>query len=85
MMVFTIRDSKVEAYLPPFLAANVPTAQRLLQDAVRGGDSMLQMHPEDYQLFHVGMFDEQTGELSSVKHTAHGKIVDFIEVKNEGT
>lgn len=77
MMVFTVRDSKTEAYLSPFLADNIVTAQRMLFDLMTDGDSMLARHPEDFQLFSVGQFDEQTGELQGHKHNSHGKLIDL--------
>lgn len=77
MMMFCVRDSKTEAYMPPFLAQNVVTAQRMLVDVMEGNNSMLASHPEDFQLFHVGTFSEDTGEITPVVHSSHGKIIDL--------
>lgn len=79
MFIFTVRDSKVEAYLPPFLSTNAGTAIRLLVDAARDQGSMLNMHPEDFQLFAVGKFNESTGQVSSIDHISYGKLIDFME------
>lgn len=77
MKMYSVRDSKTEAYLSPFLAENVVTAQRMLIDSMQGNNSMLANHPEDFQLFQIGEFDEQTGEVTPEAHSSHGKIIDL--------
>jgi len=79
MKMYTVLDSKVQAYLPPFLAANDLTAQRMLLDGARDPGSLLGMHPEDFLLFMIGEFDEQSGEIHPETHHLLGKITDFME------
>lgn len=60
--VFAVRDHKAAAYMAPFQAPNVAVAVRMFTEAVRGSrDSMLSKFPEDYALFRLAMFDDETG------------------------
>lgn len=78
MFMYTVRDSKSEAYLPPFLAENAAVAIRLLVDAAEGPNSIMGKHPEDFQVFQIGEFDQQSGEVKGIIHTSIGKIIDFM-------
>lgn len=61
--LFTVYDSKAEAYLRPFMAQSNATALRSFGDAVSEDTSPMALHPEDYTLFVCGVFDELTGKV----------------------
>ena len=61
--VFGVRDTKALAFLQPFFSASTGAAVRAFGDAVNEGNSPLSKHPEDYLLYEIGDFDDQTGEL----------------------
>lgn len=63
LKVFSVLDSKIGAFGVPFVAVSGPAAQRLLSVTVRDGESLLSRFPEDYALYEIGNFDDQTGEL----------------------
>lgn len=81
MKLFTVRDIQVEACLPPFLAANAGTAQRMLSDSARDNGSLLGMHPGDFELICIGEFDEQTGVVTGIDHQMIGNLTEFIGEK----
>jgi len=64
--MFAIRDSKACAFLQPFFSSANGSALRALSDAVSDGKSPLALHPEDYILYEVGSFDDNTGEIVGV-------------------
>lgn len=79
--VFGVFDLKAAAYLQPFFSCNPGSAIRAFGDAVRDGKSPLAIHPEDYQLFELGSFDDNAGLLvgnSPVKFLSAG--VDHVEM-----
>lgn len=78
MEMFTIRDSKAEAYLSPFMAPTIAVAIRIISDTARDPKSLFFSHPEDYQLFKIGEFDEQTGIIKGVPHTPIGQLLDLV-------
>lgn len=64
LLVFSVRDSKAEAFTRPFFAQTRGMAVRGFRDAVNGDQNEpIAKHPEDFTLFHIGEFDELTGEL----------------------
>lgn len=58
--VFAIYDSKANAYLSPFFLPTVGMAVRVFSDCVNSKDHQFGAHPEDYTLFHLGIFDDTT-------------------------
>jgi len=57
--LFTVRDSKAEAYFPPQVYATTGEAIRALQLNSKNPDSMLGKFPLDYALIEIGEWDEQ--------------------------
>jgi len=63
--LFSVYDSKVEGYLPPFSSNNKAVAIRQFETAVLREGADLYEHCEDYSLWHVGQFDPDKGLLIS--------------------
>ena len=59
---YTVFDKAVGAYMRPFVMQSDGQAVRHFEDEVNG-DNPIAKHPEDYALFRIGMFDDQSGEL----------------------
>ena len=63
--VVALFDGKVEAFGMPQFVQSVGAGVRAFGDAVNGsGDSDIRRHPEDFQLFHLGSFDDETGRFT---------------------
>lgn len=58
--IFSIFDSKAEAYLQPFFMTTKGQAVRAFTDAVNDPKSQFYSHLADYTLFHLGNFDDST-------------------------
>lgn len=80
MKLYTIRDNKVEAYLPPFVAANPGTAMRMLVDDAKNPNSMLGKHPSDFELFEIGEWNDVMGMVNPLEGRSFGRVVDFMEL-----
>jgi len=76
--LFSVYDSKSEAFNVPFAANAVGEAKRVVIGAMMDKSTSLFHFPEDYCLFEVGAFDEHTGVISSVNPVNHGVIGSFI-------
>lgn len=63
LLLFSVFDSKAEAFLRPFLAETKGLAARSFTDACNDPEHEMCKHAEDYTLFCVGEFDQVTGEL----------------------
>ncbi len=56
--VFTVYDSKAEAYLQPFYSQSKGSAIRSFQEAVNDPKSNIGKYPADFTLFELGSFDD---------------------------
>nr|DAW09797.1 MAG TPA: hypothetical protein [Microviridae sp.] len=70
-LLMSLRDLKAEQYGKPFTAITVGTAARDIQDMIGGGDknNMLVSHPADFDLYHIGNFDDEAGEITAHQPT----------------
>lgn len=58
---YSIYDRKALLYTAPFYQVNDSAAIRALVDAVSDPSSAYGRHPEDYVLYYVGWFDDNSG------------------------
>ena len=63
--LYAIKDNKVGFLNAPFIAPNNAAAIRMFGDTTTNIDTLLNKHPEDYELYYLGEMDENTGELIS--------------------
>lgn len=63
MKIFTILDSKAKAYMTPFFQKNEDVAVRVLEQACNEQGHIFNTNPEDFSLFQIGIFNEDTGEI----------------------
>lgn len=60
---YAVRDTCAETFLMPMFFVNNASAVRALGDAVNRpkDDNNFYQHPEHYQLYEIGSFDDNTG------------------------
>lgn len=63
LSIYSIFDSKAEAYLLPFYCQNNAVAIRQFNSAGQNPQSAFALHPGDYTLFQIGTWDASTGAL----------------------
>lgn len=61
LMMVSVFDKKALAYTQPDMAAQPGQAIRSFSDAVNNPQSAFNKHPEDYALYNIGYFDDNTG------------------------
>jgi len=61
--VYVIYDSKAKVYNRPFYLLNDDIASRTASDLVTDKTNDLGRHPEDFIMFRLGSFDDQTAEF----------------------
>lgn len=64
LKVFSVFDTKAEAYIPPFYCATSGIAVRNFEQAANEEGHAFQMHAQDYCLFELGEFDDHTGIIT---------------------
>lgn len=67
LLAFSIFDEKALTYGQPFFTNAVGVASRNLQEAVQNRETMISRHPEDFALYHLGYFDNETGHMDPSK------------------
>lgn len=58
--VCTVKDRAVDAFNRPMFVPTVAVALRSFTDECKKTDSELNVHPEDYDLYEIGNWDDQT-------------------------
>lgn len=80
LKVFTVRDSKAEFFSPPFFNKTHGEAERNFRTLANDQNSMINKHPEDYDLYFVGTFDDSTGKMTT--HDTPQHVVKAINLLN---
>lgn len=79
MKIFSIFDEKTEVYSKPFYELTIGSAIRVFSDAANDPQSPFSKHPEDYTLFLIGDFDDNTGEVTNEQHNNLGSCLDHVQ------
>lgn len=82
---YSVYDVVAEAFMPSFRSANKYKALQGFKDVAMQPDSQIHKHPEAYQLYFLGKFNEKTGERTNEK-TLLATATDFMkgETKENG-
>lgn len=80
LKVFSVYDAKAFAYLPPFFMAEKGMAARVFTEAVRDKSHQFGKFPEDYILFQIGSYDDQTGNLMAL--LAPEQVASGLQVRD---
>lgn len=62
--LFSVYDSKSEAYMQPFHAPSKGAAIRSFSDCLSDPSHPFAKHPGDYSLFELGSYDDSTASFS---------------------
>lgn len=67
--ILAVRDRAIDSYGQPFFSGSTGGAIRSFADEInrRSDTNQLNKHPEDFDLFLLGEFDDQTGEFDSCR------------------
>jgi hypothetical protein len=65
VIAVSIRDKVSEVFGQPFFVQNIGTAVRSFNDEINreSPDNMLNKHPDDFDLYEIGQFDDSNAEL----------------------
>lgn len=64
--MFSIHDRKTESFGPPYCAATPGEAERNFRTACSNPESDLHRYPEDFTLYQVGFFHNESGQLEAL-------------------
>lgn len=83
MEIYTIKDVKAGTYNTPFFQPTDVHALRAFKAEVnRAADgNMIYLYPEDFEVHHIGQFDEKNGALIT---TTRGLLANGASLKTPG-
>lgn len=77
--IYAIRDVKISAFSQPFYSQTHGSALRAFSDHVNDNGSAANKHPEDYELYHLGDFDDQVGIINGQTPVHIGNALEYKE------
>lgn len=83
--VVSVKDRALDCFQRPFFVPALGAGIRAFSDAVNEKGEAMNKHPDDYDLFHLGMFDDVSGKFKNLdepKQLCIGKQV-FIPTSKE--
>lgn len=83
--MFTVYDAKAEAFLPPFILPKTTMAQRTFSDCANSDTHQFGANPEDYTLFKLGNWDDESGKLDELETPRSlGLALEYVKYHNAG-
>lgn len=79
--LFCVRDSAINSFNNPFCAPTPGFAERSFRDEVNRAESPMNAHPEDYELYHVGDFDPDSGVIVPCRPTSIVRASDVLQAR----
>lgn len=83
LKIFTVYDSKAEAYFRPFYEQTKGSAIRAFIDTCNDIEHTFFRHAEDYTLFYLGEYDDQNASFNlPITPEPIGKAIEFKKVQD---
>lgn len=77
LQIFSVFDSKAEAYITPFFLPNTAMAVRAFTDCVNSESHQFGANPQDYTLFLIGSYNDNDAELIPSVPRSLGNGLEF--------
>lgn len=78
--IYCVRDQGAETYTDPFTARADGEAKRQFAQLVNDREIVPGRFPEQFTLYRIGHFNEDSGELVAEPHKALGNGVEYVKV-----
>lgn len=65
-LLIAIKDRAIDAYMRPFTVPHKNAAIRSFQDEANRAESEIAKHPEDYDLYYLASYEEETGKFTDI-------------------
>lgn len=80
--IYSVKDTKAEAFLPPWYAPTNASAIRSFSTAVNDSTHDFAKYPSDFVLYQLGSFDDNTGVITAMEPHVLGVAIDFLKLDN---
>lgn len=82
MNIYSVHDSKAEAYLTPLFAPTDGVALRMFVQAAQEEGHQFNKHAADFTLFKIGSFDQITGMIDGQVPETIGNALALAAITN---
>lgn len=79
LKAFSIRDQKANVFNTPWFQKSHGEAERNFMELTRDEKSMVAKYPDDFDLYYIGEYDDQTGILLPLDTPQH--VVKAVQIK----
>lgn len=79
LKMYAIRDAKAELFRQPFCKLTHGEAERDFKTLVNDEQSQVNKYPEDYDLYYLGVYDDNSGKLTTLDTPEH--IIKAVQLK----
>lgn len=80
LKAFAIRDNKAEYFNTPFFQKSHGEAERSFKQLTNDNQSTVSKYPEDFDLYYVGDYDDNTGTITALETAQH--VIKAIHLKD---
>lgn len=78
LQVVALFDVKARAFAAPFVSTHLAIAARAFAEAANTPENQVCRHPEDFTLYHLGTFNDETGEFTLLPTRVNlGSAIDY--------
>lgn len=81
LKIFSIRDSKGEVFNTPFYQKTHGEAERNFRQLLSDEKSLVSKYPDDFDLYYLGTYDDQTGKFNSLDTPQHVQKAILLKQK----
>lgn len=82
MQIVAIKDRALDAFMRPFFAQTLDQAKRMFRDEINRPNSEAGAHPEDYDLYHLGDFEDHNGKINQLEQPK--QLAIGMQQRNQG-
>lgn len=78
LKIVAIKDTAVQAFMRPVFVPHAGGAIREFADAVNNAEHDFSKHPEDYELYELGEFLDDSGRLDQIEVRLLARAKDLL-------
>lgn len=82
--IYSIFDTASGIYMRPFTMASDGQVLRMFKDIACDADHDIGKHPEDYSVFRIGEYDDNTGEIKPEIKTCLATALEMVAQSRKG-
>jgi len=81
---YSIRDVKADVFHAPFFLPTDGAATRAFSDVANDINTQIGRHPADFTLYHIGSFDDATGQLTKCERRHVVDASSLLRIQPKG-